>query len=165
MDAEQLDFPDASFDRVFCGFGIMFLADRPAAIRGFRRVLRPGGRLAVSTWRRSNAEDLQDALEQLGRGAPRQPGWITEPDQLQAVLAEGGFARVRVSVEPHTLVFASVEEYVATTRTTGARRLVDGLDAATLSALHAALAERLEAYRGAGGLHVPASALIGFADA
>jgi ubiquinone/menaquinone biosynthesis C-methylase UbiE len=24
MDAEQLDFPDAAFDRVLCGFGIMF---------------------------------------------------------------------------------------------------------------------------------------------
>ena len=24
MDAEHLDFPDASFDRVVCGFGVMF---------------------------------------------------------------------------------------------------------------------------------------------
>lgn len=165
MDAEQLEFPDAAFDRVFCGFGIMFLVDRTAAVRGFRRVVRSGGRLAVSTWRRSNAQELHGSLKHIGRDAPRQPGWITEPEQLEAVLFDGGFGQVKVSVDEHTLVFASVEEYLATTRTTGARRLVDGLDASELRNLHASLAEQFEAYRGPDGFHVPVSALIGIADA
>jgi ubiquinone/menaquinone biosynthesis C-methylase UbiE len=58
MDAESLDFPDASFDRVLCGFGIMFLPDQPRGLREFRRVLRPGGRLGVSTWQKTEAHDL-----------------------------------------------------------------------------------------------------------
>ena len=40
MDAEHLDFPDASFDRVLCGFGIMFPPDQFQALSEFRRVLR-----------------------------------------------------------------------------------------------------------------------------
>src|SRR6187431_1933792 len=50
MDAEQLDFPDAAFDRVLCGFGVMFFPHLDQALGEFRRVLQPGGRLGVSTW-------------------------------------------------------------------------------------------------------------------
>ena len=44
MDAEQLDFPDAEFDRVLCGFGVMFFPHLDQALAEFRRVLKPGGR-------------------------------------------------------------------------------------------------------------------------
>ena len=42
MDAEQLDFPDAAFDRVLCGFGVMFFPHLDQALAGFRRVLSRG---------------------------------------------------------------------------------------------------------------------------
>jgi len=58
MDAEHLDFPDGSFDRVLCGFGIMFPPDQLLVLREMRRVLRPGGRVAVSTWREPESQDL-----------------------------------------------------------------------------------------------------------
>lgn len=40
----RLPFPDASFDAVFCNDSINHLPDRPAVLRDWRRVLRPGGR-------------------------------------------------------------------------------------------------------------------------
>jgi SAM-dependent methyltransferase len=49
-DVEMLPFDDASFDVVLSQFGHMF-APRPAvAIDEMLRVLRPGGRIAFSTW-------------------------------------------------------------------------------------------------------------------
>lgn len=49
-DAEALPYPDASFDVVLSQFGHMF-APRPAvALKEMLRVLRPGGRIAFSTW-------------------------------------------------------------------------------------------------------------------
>ena len=36
MDAEQLEFPDGAFDRVLCGFGIMFFPDQEKALSEFR---------------------------------------------------------------------------------------------------------------------------------
>lgn len=40
-----LPFPDASFDAIFCNDSINHLPDRPAVLRDWRRLLRPGGRL------------------------------------------------------------------------------------------------------------------------
>lgn len=49
-DVEQLAFPDAAFDVVLSQFGHMF-APRPlVAIQEMLRVLKPGGRIAFSTW-------------------------------------------------------------------------------------------------------------------
>lgn len=49
-DAENLAFPDASFDVVSSCFGCMFAPDQAAAARELARVCRPGGRLGLATW-------------------------------------------------------------------------------------------------------------------
>ena len=48
IDAEHLPFRSSSFDRVTCRFGIMHLPDAPRALTEARRVLRPGGRMALA---------------------------------------------------------------------------------------------------------------------
>ncbi len=49
-DAEALPYPDAAFDVVLSQFGHIF-APRPAvAVKEMLRVLKPGGRIAFSTW-------------------------------------------------------------------------------------------------------------------
>jgi ubiquinone/menaquinone biosynthesis C-methylase UbiE len=50
MDGQRLDVPDASFDRAFSVFGLMFFPDRKKGFAELRRVLRPGGVAAVVTW-------------------------------------------------------------------------------------------------------------------
>lgn len=49
-DMQRLPFPDASFERVVCRFGIMFVPDPVLALRSVRRVLVPGGRTAFMAW-------------------------------------------------------------------------------------------------------------------
>ena len=46
-DAEQLEFPDESFDTVVCTFGLCTIPDDAKAVREAKRVLRPGGLLAA----------------------------------------------------------------------------------------------------------------------
>jgi ubiquinone/menaquinone biosynthesis C-methylase UbiE len=50
MDAEQLALPDASVDVALCALGLMYVPDPLAALREMRRVLRPGGRVALAVW-------------------------------------------------------------------------------------------------------------------
>ena len=46
--AEDLPFPDESFDAVLCGMGLQFFSDKEAGLREFHRVLVPGGRLVAN---------------------------------------------------------------------------------------------------------------------
>jgi SAM-dependent methyltransferase len=78
LDAESLDLPDASVDRVVCRFGYMLVPDRDAAFRETRRVLRPGGRVAFAVWaereRNEWATTLWDVLESSTALPPSRPG-------------------------------------------------------------------------------------------
>ena len=127
MDAEHLDFPDESFDRVLCGFGIMFPPDQLRALRAFRRVLRPGGRLGVTTWRQ-HFFSLSEVLRGMGVGTGPNPGWITEPDVLAELLTRAGFSDVQVVVDTHLFRHADLDAYWQGARGTGVRRDIDALD-------------------------------------
>ena len=52
-DAQAMPFDDNSFDAVICGYGLMHVPDSEKVLREMLRVLRPGGRAAVSVWERN----------------------------------------------------------------------------------------------------------------
>ena len=101
MDAEHLEFADATFDRVLCGFGIMFFPEQLGALGEFRRVLKPGGLLAVSTWRVAQISEILAAMDELGMKREGASGWIAEPEKLSSLLIRAGFTEVSVRIESH----------------------------------------------------------------
>ena len=51
IDAEtSIDVPAASIDGVLCRWGFMLMAEPGVALSEARRVLKPGGRLALAAW-------------------------------------------------------------------------------------------------------------------
>jgi SAM-dependent methyltransferase len=52
MGAEALTLQDGAFDLAVCSLGLMYVPDPALALREIRRVLRPGGRVAVLVWGR-----------------------------------------------------------------------------------------------------------------
>jgi ubiquinone/menaquinone biosynthesis C-methylase UbiE len=49
-DFENLGLPNESFDAIVCVFGIFFVPDMVAAVRELWRMVRPGGKLAITSW-------------------------------------------------------------------------------------------------------------------
>jgi SAM-dependent methyltransferase len=92
-DAERLPFPDASFDVVVSQFAHMFAPRPQVAIAEMRRVLRPGGRVAFSTWPPDKFVGQTFAL--VGRYSPPPPAGVAPPGLW------GDPAVVRERLAPH----------------------------------------------------------------
>lgn len=56
--AEELPWPEASFDAALAQLVVTFMSDAPAGVREMRRVVRPGGVVAVCMWDREGMEML-----------------------------------------------------------------------------------------------------------
>jgi ubiquinone/menaquinone biosynthesis C-methylase UbiE len=78
VDAENIPFDDASFDRVVSRFGVMFFPDVQKALGEIRRVMKPGSRAAFTTWQAVEKNgwffDINKALAQRGLVQPPPPG-------------------------------------------------------------------------------------------
>lgn len=56
--AEELPWPDESFDAALAQLVVAFMSDAPAGVAEMRRVVRPGGVVAVCMWTRDDMEML-----------------------------------------------------------------------------------------------------------
>lgn len=110
-DALALPFDDQSFDAVACGFGVMFFPDKRRGFAEARRVLRPGGVLALTVWDALEqvpfTASLYDELVALWPDDPpdffaRIPYGYHDEAVLRADLAAGGFEEVVVERVPLT---------------------------------------------------------------
>jgi len=120
-DAARLPFPDGGFDRVLCQAGLQFVPDRLGALREMRRVLRPGGRVALLVWRALHHSPgfaaLADALHAVvgpeAAAVMRAPFVFgDDPRPLVTLLDSAGFGDVDVQARAGTVRFASVEAFV-----------------------------------------------------
>ena len=105
LGAEWIDLPLASVEIVLCRWGYMLMADPPTALAETRRVLRPGGRLALAVWDsvQHNPWALLPSLELVERGLASPPPAYGRPVRSRSATRrraraapQAGFAEIDV---------------------------------------------------------------------
>ncbi|MGE0023305.1 MAG: methyltransferase domain-containing protein [Hyphomicrobium sp.] len=120
--AESLPFADHAFDAVVSQFGLMFFADRIAAIKEMWRVLRPGGRLGVAVWGPLDHAPGYAAMTRLLQrlfgdriaNELRAPFALGDLETLCSLFTQCGLAQVEVRTLDGTARFPSIESWVRT---------------------------------------------------
>lgn len=136
MDAEDLHFPDASFDVLLNGFSLFFYPQPYTALAEFHRVLRPGGRLAISTW--GSADPRWAAVDQIIRKydpvnkAASQQEVTSAPvfdsaAGLTAFLGTIAFKDISVTVEEAEFAYADEDEWLADMWSHGMRAILEAM--------------------------------------
>lgn len=176
MELEWLDLPAASVDAILCRWGLMFAIDREAAVREMRRVLRPGGRLAVAVWDRPELNPWATiptrALVELGHVEapdPTAPGMfvLADGEQLQELMETAGLTDVVVESLELVRHERGVGDYIRGTvdMSQPFSEVRDRLSAEEWQAVEARIAALAEPFAtGDGGVVFPARTLVAAAS-
>ncbi|MCC6223005.1 MAG: methyltransferase domain-containing protein [Thermoleophilia bacterium] len=171
-DAERLPFDDASFDAVVGGFCVLHLARPERALADWGRVVRPGGRIAVSMW----AEPARNRVLGAAFDAVLECATVTPPGlpvgpplfrfsdrrELTGLLEGAGLANVSVETVSSRERFSGAGEVwegilASTVRT---RSLLVAQDRATRARIRARFEELCAEHRCEGGIELPVEVLI-----
>lgn len=119
MPAEQLQFEDASFDKVLCRFGVMLFEDPLQGLKEMYRVLRPEGQFALAVW--STAENMptmywayevfKDRLSEEDHPALAKVTSLGAAGALEDLLDQTGFKQFNTERKKFDYQFQSFEEY------------------------------------------------------
>jgi SAM-dependent methyltransferase len=121
-DASSLDFPRASFDAAVSRWGIIFEPDAEAAAGRIRGFLKPGARIAISSWGEPDqvpflSIPMKTTMQRLDVPPPPAgtPGPLSRPTPaaIGALLKGGGFSNVVVERSDVTFEFDSPEQFTA----------------------------------------------------
>jgi len=118
-DAQALPFSAASFDAVLCGFGLMHLPNPARSLREILRVLRPGGRVALSVWDAAGAGftlvyEAVRARGKLDLSLPHGPDFFQfgTPERMQVALVEAGFTDTTAYCFHQNWKVANADHYI-----------------------------------------------------
>lgn len=120
MDCGELKFPDASFEAAVSSFGFQIFTDPERAAREAHRVVRGGGRIAVSVWSTGDRVPWIHAIvgPMLEHAEPDESGYIPTPyetggpGEMVAFLERAGFRHAVEERRQYSLQFAGEEDYL-----------------------------------------------------
>jgi SAM-dependent methyltransferase len=177
LELEWIDLPTASVDALLCRWGVMLTLDPDAALHEARRVLRPGGRLALAVWDRPEhnpwATIPTRALVEQGHVDPPDgsaPGMfaLAAPGRLEELLEGAGFGDVVLDAVPVSRNDLGVEAYIEETLdlSVAFAEVFERLSETERASLVEAITDLAQPYLGAdGSIAFPGRSLVAAAGA
>ncbi len=132
MDAMRLDFRSAYFDSAVCSYGLFFLPDMQAAVREWRRVLKPTGSLMFTSFGEQAFRPMIDLFmarfKRYCPGAnPPAAGKLTTPEACRDLLTAAGYTDVEVVSEPLGYHLKGAADWWEVVYNSGLRGMLDQL--------------------------------------
>ena len=170
-DAEDLPFPEASFDAVTMNFGLLHLGRPERALTEAHRVLRPGGRLGFTVWARPEQaigfQMVLRAVESYGKldvQLPQGPHFFrfSDPQESRRSVLGAGFVSPTVKTIPllwrlHSPDALFENMFEGTVRTAG---LLRAQSANAVRAIREALRQAAMPYQKGDGVELPMPAVL-----
>jgi ubiquinone/menaquinone biosynthesis C-methylase UbiE len=155
MDAEHLEFPDASFDHVLCGFSLQFFPHLERTLSEFQRVLRPEGQVTVTTWGEEDQnwswfDDLRTAYQAVVKLGSQS---LDKREELFARFSLAGFTNVEIITKELDMIYGNEEEWWTMQWSISGRAGLEQLEPKQLKKFKAKVFERMQALRQADGFH------------
>ncbi len=168
MDAEALQFPQAWFDFVLCGFGLYEFYDLDLALAEAFRVLKPGGVFASSIWG-ANVDKRWDCFRTIIkkyqgklRPAPEAINLprLRESKEIESVLSKAGFVHLKTVAEEKEFYFRDVDEWWAFEWSHGNRFLWERMAQPVLDRCQRELFEAIGRMKGESGIPIKFQILL-----
>lgn len=158
MDAEDLQFPSASFDNVLCGFALFFFPNQEQALSEILRVLKSGGVFTTSTFGESDKrwEWLGDLFQAYRDKVDTRPSIsikdLATREEITETMTEVGFEKVEIVVEEKEFFYADEDEYWDTLWSHGFRYQLERMSEATQHAFRQDLYDHLASMKQESGI-------------
>ena len=173
VNAENIELESDSFDAVMCRIALMLFPNPAKALNGMRRVVKPGGRVAVMVYsgleKNPYHEIFQEAVRRMGNipwPAPGEP-WmyaLGAPGVLEGLYSGAGFLNVSVHAAPIPRRFPSAAAAVGNMKKATAGdigELMNRLKEADRDRAWAEIEEKFKRFEGPNGFEAPGEVLIG----
>jgi O-methyltransferase/aklanonic acid methyltransferase len=157
-DAGRPDFPEGSFDALVAGLVVFLLPDPAAALRAYHRLLRPGGRFAMSSFGAVDPRFFQvtDVLPQfldepLGPVPGRDDDAFASKESVAALVSGAGFEEVGVADSDLDVEFADTAQWWDWLWQTAGRMILERIPVERLPQARDAARRRMDEVRDADG--------------